>query len=117
MTPCQLAQARRFLQQITEGEHFSIFYSMRVGMLKDILLADDKRPQTLGDCVQLVESEVASKSGLTGIAVKGAFAVVKAVKPGFVREAVDHLLDEFVQQLEPFYAEWQKAGGDIVGFL
>ena len=76
--------------------------------LKDILLVPGNRPKVIADCGKLIEEEVDSKGGLTGLAVKAAFAVVKAVKPGFVSEAVDHMLDDFVERLEPFWAEAQS---------
>ncbi len=76
--------------------------------LTDMLLAPGNRPKVIADCVQLINEEVDSKGGLTGLAVKGAFALVKAVKPGFVNEAVDHMLDDFVTRLEPFWAEAQS---------
>lgn len=72
--------------------------------LRDILLAA-QRPSVVADCVALVDSEVAAKGGFGGIAIKGAYAVVKAVKPGIISAAVDHMLDEFVARLEPFYIE------------
>jgi len=75
--------------------------------LTDILLIPGNRPKVIADCTQLVQEEVDSKGGLTGLAVKGAFALVKAVKPGFVNEAVDHMLDDFVKRLEPFWSDAQ----------
>jgi hypothetical protein len=70
------------------------------------LLSDPtKRPRLLDDCVRLIDAEVDSKGGLSGLAIKGAYKVVQSLKPGFVREAMDHLLDDFVGRLEPFYAE------------
>ena len=84
--------------------------------LTEILLVPGNRPKVIADCVQLIEEEVASKGGLTGLAVKGAFALVKAVKPGFVGEAVDHMLDDFVRRLEPFWADAQSKN-EPVGVL
>jgi hypothetical protein len=84
--------------------------------LNEILLVPGNRPKVIGDCVQLINEEVDSKGGLTGLAVKGAFALVKAVKPGFVNEAVDHMLDDFVGRLEPFWADAQ-AKNEPVGAL
>lgn len=84
--------------------------------LNDILLVPGNRPRVVADCVQLINEEVDSKGGLTGLAVKGAYALVKAVKPGFVAEAVDHMLDDFVKRLEPFWAESQ-AKNEPVGVL
>jgi hypothetical protein len=81
--------------------------------LTDILLVPGNRPKVIADCVQLINEEVDSKGGLTGLAVKGAFALVKAVKPGFVTEAVDHMLDDFVKRLEPFWADAQTRNEPI----
>ena len=75
--------------------------------LTDILLVPGNRPKVVADCVQLINEEVDSKGGLTGLAVKGAYAIVKAVKPGFISEAVDHMLDDFVKRLEPFWVDAQ----------
>ena len=71
-------------------------------MLRDEL-AKFERSRVVDDCMGLLESEVAAKRGLSGLAVKAAFKVIGAVKPGFIRAVIDGLLDEFVQALEPFY--------------
>ena len=84
--------------------------------LTDMLLAPGTRPKVIADCVQLINEEVDSKGGLTGIAVKASYALVKAVKPGFINEAVDHMLDDFVKRLEPFWADAQ-AKNEPVGPL
>jgi hypothetical protein len=84
--------------------------------LKEILLVPGNRPKVVSDCVQLVQEEVDSKGGLSGLAIKAAYAVVKAVKPGFITEAVDHMLDDFVDKLEPFWADAQ-AKNEPVGAL
>lgn len=84
--------------------------------LKDILLVPGNRPKVVSDCVTLVQEEVDSKGGLSGLAIKAAYAVVKAVKPGFISEAIDHMLDDFVGKLEPFWADAQ-AKNEPVGAL
>jgi hypothetical protein len=78
-----------------------------------MLLVPGNRQKVIADCVQLINEEVDSKGGLTGLAVKGAYALVKAVKPGFVSEAVDHMLDDFVKRLEPFWADAQAKNEPI----
>ena len=85
--------------------------------LKDLLSSKSKRLQVIEDCVKLVHSEVASKSGLSGLAIKAAFAIVQKIKPDIVHEAVDKLLDAFVAQLEPFYSQAQSAKQNISTYL
>ena len=83
-------------------------------MLKEVLAQLD-RNQVVNDCVRTLEAEVESKKGLSGLAVKGAFKVISAVKPGFVKAVVAGLLDEFVEELEPFYADWSATGEESFG--
>jgi hypothetical protein len=79
--------------------------------LEEKLTHPPHRDKVVIECVNLIDAEVKSKSGLSGIAVKGAYGVVKTVKPRFVAEVVDGMLDEWVAKLEPFYASWQTDGG------
>ena len=85
--------------------------------LTEILLVPGTRPKVVADCVRLVDEEVDSKGGLSGIAIKAAYMVVKAVKPGFIPEAVDHMLDDFVRRLEPFHTEAQQKNEPVGPFL
>lgn len=75
--------------------------------LVEVLTAPGKRPRVIADCVVLIDEEVKRKGGLSGAAIKLAFAAVKAVKPGFLEEAVDHLIEDFARRLEPFYVSHQ----------
>ena len=84
--------------------------------LKEIMLIPGNRPKVVADCATLVQEEVDSKGGLSGLAIKAAYAVVKAVKPGFISEALDGMLDDFVERLEPFWADAQ-AKNEPVGAL
>ena len=77
--------------------------------LADKLTKPPQREVTVNDCVALIDAEVKSKGGLSGAAVKVGYGVVKTVKPRFVSEVIDGLLDEFVEKLAPFYEDWSKA--------
>lgn len=85
--------------------------------LAETLLVPDKRPKIVTDCVRVIDEEVDSKGGLTGLAVKGAYAIVKAVKPGFVQEAVDNMINDFVSRLEPIHAAAQAKGEPIGPYM
>lgn len=77
--------------------------------LKQILLAPERRDAVVADLQALVDREVASKSGLSGLAVKGSFAVVKKVKAGFVPQAINSMLPEVAHKLQPYYAKYDPA--------
>ena len=82
--------------------------------LAEILLTETSRPVLISDCVNLVDDEVRSKSGVTGFAIKAAYKTVKAVKPGIIKDVVSVLVDDFVAQLESTYQAFgESGGGDI----
>lgn len=69
------------------------------------LLEDQaKRKTIINECCDLIEAEVKKKN----IIVKGVYKMVKAIKPGTIPNAVDGLLDDFVEKLQPFYENFQK---------
>jgi hypothetical protein len=75
--------------------------------LAELLMKVDRKP-LVADCTLLIDEEVAAKSGLGGIAIKGAYATCKAIKPGFIQAVVDGMLDEWIEALEPHYQSWQS---------
>ena len=91
---------------------------MSENTLKVRLLEDaSKRPRILTDCERLIDDEVRAKRGLSGVAIKGAFKIVKKVKPGVIRESMDGMLDDFIDRVEPFWAQHRDVGdGEPAGF-
>jgi hypothetical protein len=77
-----------------------------MGELKSRLDQVD-RDIVIDDTVSLIDNEVKSKSGLSGMALKGGYKVVKRLKGGrMIEEAVDGLLDEFTEALDPLYEDF-----------
>ena len=74
--------------------------------LKDRLLDPATRPELVKDCCALIDQRVKSIKGFTGVAIKGGYAAVKAIKSGFVEGVVDALLDEWVDEMTSFEAEF-----------
>ena len=87
-------------------------------ILKAALLDSDKRGYVVDDLATLVDDEVKDKSGLSGGMIKAGYAAVKKIKPGIIWGAVNTLLDEFVDALEPHWAAYQAAPtGDFGAYL
>ncbi|MEZ4224005.1 MAG: hypothetical protein R3B13_23860 [Polyangiaceae bacterium] len=74
------------------------------------LAAGDKRAQVIDDACKVLDQEVDDKSGVSGFAIKAAYKLVQGIKPGFIREVVDHLLDDFLDALDPLYQEAVNKG-------
>jgi hypothetical protein len=78
--------------------------------LREAITDESKKKAVVADCVKLVDDEVADKSGLSGFAVKAGYAAVKGIKPGFIAEVVDRLLEPFASKLDPIWAEGLATG-------
>jgi len=81
-----------------------------VASLQDILLADDMRRRVVDDAARLVEDEVRSKRGVSGLAIKAGFKAFRKVRPGALPMAVNNLLDPFARAADPFYQEHLESG-------
>lgn len=86
--------------------------------LADYVAVPPTREHVVTDCVALIDDEVSSKGGLSGVAIKGAYKTVKTIKKRFVPEVVDALLDDWVAKLEPYYQSWQTSqSGTLAEYL
>ena len=63
------------------------------------------------DCVALIEAQVAAKKGVAGLALRGVFKALKAIRPGILKDAVKRLLPQFVPPLEPHVERGCQRGG------
>src|ERR1700692_4200797 len=73
--------------------------------LTEALTSDSKKSAVIEDCLALIDSEVADKGGLTGLAIKAGYRTVQGGKTGFVRRVGTDLLPEFARALDPLYQE------------
>jgi hypothetical protein len=77
-----------------------------------------RRAQLVDDCVHLIDAQVKHKSGLSGMAIKGAYATIKTIKKGFVPNVVETLLDDWLGKLQPHHDKWAAgAGGTFAEFV
>ncbi len=81
-----------------------------MGPLSAIVADPTRLRAVVDDGVRVIESEVKSKRGFTGVAVKGAFKAVGKLKPGFVKGALHHLMPDFARKVDPFITQWQASG-------
>lgn len=85
--------------------------------LKEQLGSGEKRQQVIEDAIKVLDAEVADKGGLTGLAVKGGYKVVQGVRPGFVRDVVSGLLDDFLDSVDPIYQEAKQKSRPAGAYL
>jgi hypothetical protein len=83
--------------------------------LHEVLLDPDIEPKVVADCYTLVEQEVHDMSGISGTAVKIAYKTVSAFMPGHVRFMVESLMPRMIEELDPYWADFNAAGGSDFG--
>ncbi|BAB74953.1 DUF6918 family protein [Anabaena sp. FACHB-709] len=84
--------------------------------LSDGLLNPEKKALVVEDCCNMIEAQLASKSGISGITLKTAFAALKGIKPGYIPHVVEQLLPQCFEALDPIWSEGVQKG-DAVGHL
>jgi hypothetical protein len=85
--------------------------------LSDVLRDPTRSRQVVADGAILIDEEVRSKGGFSGIALKAGYKTVKALKPTMIEEALGHLLPEFAPIVDPFYAKAREEGDVRAYFL
>jgi hypothetical protein len=84
--------------------------------LSEQLLSPNKKAMVIDDCCNMIDQQLATKSGISGIALKTAFSALKGVKPGYIPYVVEQLLPQFLTALDPLWSEGVEKG-DPAGHL
>ena len=85
--------------------------------MQEVLSDKSKRKVLIEDCAKLIDEEVQNKSGLSGMAIKTGYKMVKGLKPGFIPDAVDGLIDSFSEVLQPIATEAQGKGTPVAKYF
>ncbi|MDZ7951701.1 MAG: hypothetical protein RMY16_15800 [Nostoc sp. DedQUE12b] len=81
--------------------------------LSDGLLNPTKKAMVIEDCCNMIEGQLASKSGMSGIALKTAFAALKGVKPGYIPYVVEQILPQCFTALDPIWSQGVEKGDPV----
>jgi hypothetical protein len=65
------------------------------------------------DCAKLMDEQVSSKSGVSGLAIKATYRVVKGLSADYIPSAIQRLLPEAISALEPMWAEGVQSGDPV----
>ena len=72
-----------------------------------------KRQQVIDLAIPVIDAEVSDKGGISGMAIKAAYAMTKGLAPGMIVKILDNLMDDFLDALQPFYDESKQKGVDL----
>ena len=79
--------------------------------LKEITEDPNVSHAVLTDGMRVLDEEIARRSGIGGMAIKGAYKVIKNIQGGRTLEkAVKVLMPEFIDKLDPYFARFQEEG-------
>jgi hypothetical protein len=81
--------------------------------LSDTVHDERIRAGMIEDCVKLMDEQVAAKTGLSGMALKTAYNVVKNVGPSYIPGAIGRLLPEVCHALDPLWREGMQMGDPV----
>ena len=77
------------------------------------MIEDPKIYETvMADSLKILDQEVAKRSGLSGMAIKGGYKVLKGIQQGkMLKMILSALLPDFIERLDPYYSRFQKKEG------
>ncbi len=79
--------------------------------LKEIIEDPNVSQSVLTDGLRVLDEEIAKRSGIGGMAIKGAYKVIKNIQGGRTLEkAVKVLMPEFIDKLDPYFVRFQEEG-------
>lgn len=81
--------------------------------LSEGLSNPDKKAKVVDDIGNMIEAQLASKSGISGMALKTAFAAIKGIKPGYINYAVEQLLPQSFTAIDPIWNEGVQTGNPV----
>jgi hypothetical protein len=65
------------------------------------------------DCTELIDGQVAAKGGISGLALKATYGVVKGVDANYIPGAIQRLLPEAIAALDPLWDEGVQTGDPV----
>lgn len=65
------------------------------------------------DCTELMDGQVAAKSGISGLALKATYGVVKGIDADYIPGAIQRLLPEAIAALDPLWDEGVQTGDPV----
>lgn len=74
-------------------------------------LTGSQREAVVHDLAAFADQTVSQQSGVSGIAIKGAYSAVQKIRPDFIARAIDGLLPDLAEALQPHWNDYREAGG------
>jgi hypothetical protein len=86
--------------------------NIEMGLNAQILNAKNKA-LIVEDFCTMIDVQLASKSGISGMALKAAFAALKGIQSGYIPNVVESLLPQCLTALDPIWSEGVEQGEPV----
>ena len=74
---------------------------------------EDLQANVVADCTQLIDEQVSAKGGLSGMALKATYKLVKGVGPSYIPGAIGRLLPDAFAAIDPIWEEGVASGNPV----
>ncbi|OBQ33047.1 MAG: hypothetical protein AN485_19800 [Anabaena sp. MDT14b] len=81
--------------------------------LNEELMNSGHKDLIVQDCCTMIDAQLASKSGISGMAMKAAFAALKGIQPGYITNVVESLLPVCLTAIDPIWSEGVQQGEPV----
>ena len=81
--------------------------------LNEELMNSGHKDLIVQDCCTMIDLQLASKSGMSGIALKAAFAALKGIQPGYIPNVIESLLPVCLTAIDPIWSEGVQHGEPV----
>jgi len=81
--------------------------------LSQLFQEPEKKASLVADLISLMDEQVSGKGGIGGIGLKAAYSAVKGVKPGYIQGAIERLIPEAFDALDPIWNEGVQKGEPV----
>lgn len=79
------------------------------------LLEPQVRPALIKELSEFIQQTVSEQSGISGMAIKGAVSTATRVNSDIIPKGINQILPDMLGDLEPRWAEFEKAGATDFG--
>ena len=79
--------------------------------LQEMVKNPEMYQSVLRDSARVLDEEVGKKSGISGLAIKAAYKLLKSLKQGkALQKVLEVLMPEFINKLDPHFQRYQAEG-------
>ncbi|WP_375340536.1 DUF6918 family protein [Plectonema radiosum] len=81
--------------------------------LRDGLSNANKKDAIISECTKLLDTQVSGMGGVSGLGLKAAYSAVKGIRPTYCNDAIERLLPESLNALDPIWSEGIQTGNPV----